>query len=306
MSEQVPNPSPEKPLKPVNVREHKWRKRLIRLAMVAVVLVLGMRAMVHVLLPPVLNKVAKLYGLNAAYDKLELSAIGGDAGLWGLRFTPIGGGEPVLSMAYCRASISTWGLLFGHLNIRRVEAEGASLVVERTADGRLPLIERLMGGPAKIPGITPDASRHSAMSLDSPFTIDVARLQDATARFVDHSVTPATDVSLELDALVSNIGIPNTRSSFQLSMHSPETLAALYVKGSGYSNNNILDADLSIHMYGLDLIPAKEYLAPFGIVPVSHDLDAEASGKLIKRGSPAERPRTASRQRRQNYQPRSS
>jgi Domain of Unknown Function (DUF748) len=288
MSEQVPNPSSEKYstaklVKSAEVRERKWGRRLRRLVIILLILVLGMRALVHVLLPPVLNKVAKSYGLNAAYDRLELSTLGGDVGLWGVRFTPIGGGEPVLAMSYCRARISTWGLLFGHLYVKRVEAEGASLMVERTADGRLPLIERIIGGPAKNPGAALGASKHSSMSLDSPFRIDVARLQDATARFVDHSVTPATDVSLELDALVDNVGVPDTRTSFEISLHSPQALAALYANGSAYSNNNILDADLSMHMYGLDLIPAKEYLAPFGIVPVSHDLAAEATGKFIAR-----------------------
>ncbi len=112
MPQQAPesSPSPKKPKpappKRAESRGQKWRRRLTRIIVVAVVVVLIMRALVHVLLPPVLRKVARTYGLNASYDRLEIETLGGDAGLWGLRLTSLEGGKPFLESEYCRGSPS--------------------------------------------------------------------------------------------------------------------------------------------------------------------------------------------------------
>ncbi len=234
-----------------------------------------MRALVHVLLPPVLRKVARVYGLNASYDRLEIETLGGDAGLWGLRLTSLEGGKPFLESDYCRASISTFGLLRGKLIVNRVEAEGAKVYIERTPSGEIPLINILLAAKPVLfaPG--------QAVSLEPPLTIDVLRLQDASARFVDYGVHPATDVTVNLNALVRDVGVLHTSTSFELSLHSPQALAALYVTGAAVTRQNTLQADLAIRMFGLDLTPANTYLAPFGVIPVSRDLDARATGRLV-------------------------
>ena len=264
-------------------RARKWRKRLTRITIFLVVLAFVMRAVVQVVFPPVLRKVAKAYGLNATYDRLELYLVGGDVGLWGLRFTPIAGGEPVLATAYCRASISELGLFRGRLDVNRVEAEDTDLVIERTADGRIPLIEQFIGEPSAPASQTPQTTKAQPLSFDSPLTIDVARLQSATAHFRDLSISPHADVSLNLDALITNAGSPSKRAKFEIAIHSPQALAAMYVTGSGQSHDNILDAELSLRMYGLNLMPATAYLAPFGVVPISGDLTAHADGKFQAR-----------------------
>jgi hypothetical protein len=43
------------------------------------------------IVPSVLRKVASGYGLTCEYERLELSLLGGDAGLWNLKLSPIEG-----------------------------------------------------------------------------------------------------------------------------------------------------------------------------------------------------------------------
>src|SRR6185437_4998124 len=101
------------------------------LLIVVVAIVVLIRASVSFLLPPVLRKVAGHYGLTASYDRLDLYASSGDVGLWGLRFTPIEGGPPVVQTEYCRGSISVLALFTGRLIVNRAEAEEAVLRLER-------------------------------------------------------------------------------------------------------------------------------------------------------------------------------
>ncbi len=264
-------------------KRRKWRRRLIIGGVVVLGVVVVGRLSVSILLPPVLRKVAAQYGLNAEYDRLELYALDGDVGLWNVRFTPLDGGpdaKPVLKTLYCRASISTWALLRGRLFASRIEAEDADLLVQRSAEGTFPLLEKFMDRQAAKAG-TKAAPTHLPGSLDAPLEISVLRLQNGRAHFRDLSVTPNTDISLDLDMLVTNVGSATDRSRVELRLHSPEALAAMYVTATGTSRNNKIDADLKVQLYGLNPKAAAGYLEPLGIVATSADISAMASGKLL-------------------------
>jgi hypothetical protein len=276
---------------PKATRREKWRRRFFVLVTTLVVIGLAFRLLLHVLFPAVLDRVAKTYGLHAEYDKLDLSVLGADVGIWGLRFTPVNGGQPVISMAYCRGAISTFGLLKLELHVKRVEAEDAEVLVERLADGSLPLVERLLGAStASVPA--PTSVESKPPSLDAPFTIDTLRLQNARARFRDATLTPATDVTLQMDLLVRDVGSPDRRTQVELQLNSPETLAALYVTADGASRGNHIDANLAVRMVGLNLLPARAYLEPLGIVPQSQDISAQAKGTLKASLTAAAQPST--------------
>ncbi len=276
-------PSPKQD-KPAVSRGKKWRRRVIVLLTVLIVLAVIARLLVSLLLPPVLRKVAGQFGMTAEYDRLELYALSGDVGLWNLRFTPLEGGNPVLATSYCRASISTLALVRGRLYINRAEAEDADVLIERNADGTVPILQKLIGqsSPASVPpAAAPTAnSKPTSLSLDAPLTIDVLRLQNGKVHFRDSRVRPVTDVSLLLDLLVTNVGSPTEKARVSMQLHSPEALVALYVNATGTSRNNQIDADLSVKMYGLNLLPAGAYLAPLGIVPTSNNISAQMAGHL--------------------------
>lgn len=290
MSEADPTPSQAEEKKPSSVApakdgkikpRRKWRRRIIITLVVLVALVVIARLSVSLLLPPVLNKVAGIYGLTAKYDRLELYAGGGDIGLWNLRFTPKDGGEPILQTAYCRGAVSLWGLVQGKLRVKRVEAEDATLLIERAEDGSLPALEQLLksdGQPAK-PVPTQEPSDH-ALTLDPPLKIDVLRLQNARARVRDLSQQPAVDASMDMDLLVTDVGSLDKQTRVEMQLHSPEALGALYVSVVGDSRDNKLQAELTLTLFGLNLEPATPYLAPLGIVPTAGNISGKASGTL--------------------------
>ena len=259
-------------------RREKWRRRFFVLVTAIVLLAGAFRLLLNVLFPTVLDRVSRLYGLRADYDKLDLSVLGADVGIWGLRFTPLDGGQPIISTAYCRGAISTFALLKLQLHVQRVEAEDAEVLVERLHNGTLPLVERLIGGASE----TTKPTSSSPASLDAPLTIDTVRLQNARARFRDAAVTPATDVTMQMDLLVRDVGALDRKTRVELQLNSPETLAALYVTADGASHNDQIDANVDVRMVGLNLLPARAYLAPFGIVPQAQDISARAKGDAAR------------------------
>lgn len=255
------------------------------LLIVVVAIVVLLRASVSFLLPPVLRKVAGHYGLTASYDRLDLYASSGDVGLWGLRFTPIEGGPPVVQTEYCRGSISVLALFTGRLIVNRAEAEDAMLRLERLPDGSIPLLQKIVGPPQSTP--QSNAAGLIPRSLNSPLKIDVLRLQSARVQVRDLAIHPATDVSLMVDLLVTDVGSLNKATRLQMQIHSPEMLTALYVDATGASRDNQLDADLSLKMYGLNLHPAQAYLAALQVQTTSANISAEGSGHLRLQLNPA-------------------
>src|SRR4051794_35896597 len=104
------DPTPAKDVSTKRTRREKWRRRFFVLVTTLALISLLVRAAAHAIFPIVLDRIAGTYGLHADYDKLDLSVLGGDVGIWGLRFTPVDGGKPVVTSAYCRGAISTLAL----------------------------------------------------------------------------------------------------------------------------------------------------------------------------------------------------
>ncbi len=134
--------------KPVKAGRAPALNRLRRWAGIVFLSLLSLAILVRIVIliitPSVLRHVAAQYGLTCNYDRLELSLLGGDLGIWRLELTPISGGSPVLQAGYCRAHISTWELLHGRIYAWRLEADGAEINLEREPDGRIPLLERFV------------------------------------------------------------------------------------------------------------------------------------------------------------------
>lgn len=255
------------------------------LLIVVVAIVVLLRASVSFLLPPVLRKVAGHYGLTASYDRLDLYASSGDVGLWGLRFTPIEGGPSVVQTEYCRGSISVLALFTGKLIVNRAEAEEAVLRLERLPDGSIPLLQKMLGAPQNT--ATSNSAALIPHSLNSPLKIDVLRLQSARVQVRDLAIHPATDVSLMVDMLVTDVGSLNKATRLQMQIRSPEMLTALYVDATGASRDNQLEADLSLKMYGLNLHPVQAYLSALQVQTTSADISAEGKGHLRLQLKPA-------------------
>jgi Domain of Unknown Function (DUF748) len=278
-----PTPASTKASQPVRSRREKWRRRFFITIAALLLVALSFRLVLHALFPYVLDRVARGYGLSATYDKLDLQMLGGDVGMWGLRFTPVEGGEPAIRSSYCRGAISIWRLFRLQLHVERVEAEDAEVVLQRLPDGTMPLVEKLLAATSTNP-TAPTASAASTstepMSLDAPLRIDTLRLQNARARFRDGMTVPETDVTLQLDLMVRDVASTQRPTRVEIQLHSPEALAALYVDSTIQTRPRQLDADVSVKMVGLDLTAARAYLEPLGLVPTANNLSAQATGKV--------------------------
>src|SRR4051794_14982090 len=74
--------------RPKRSRADRWRRRVLWVLLIGVVLILALRATVRWTLPAALSKAGAPYGLDVRYDRLQLHLLGGDVGLWNVRVVP--------------------------------------------------------------------------------------------------------------------------------------------------------------------------------------------------------------------------
>lgn len=271
-------------------RTRKWARRF-RLTFFAILLLFAIfRIALQFMLPTVLRRTAAAYGLSANYERHEMDLFGGDVGLWHLVLAPSGGGEALLSADYCRGDVSTWDLLRGHLVVRRLEAEGINLLVERDAKGEIALLKKITGtlasstpavapssspktaAPSAVPAAAPKSPVATDIDLSSPFQLDAFRLDRVHAHVRDLSVSPPVDATLELNLRLTDLRSPTRPSGFDLEMSAQPVLESLRAKGVGRSAGKLLDAKMEVVISGLHPMPAAGYLRLLGLKPVARDL----------------------------------
>jgi len=145
--------------RPEATRGRRWRRRFLWCAGIGLVLLLVVRVVGILLLPTVLEHVARGYRLKCEYERLDLALLRGDAELWNLRLAPEEGGTPYVVAEYCGLDVSTLNLLRGRLVVHRLEADGLDLNLERDASGGFELFRRLSppdAAPEAAPEKTPE------------------------------------------------------------------------------------------------------------------------------------------------------
>ncbi|HEY7119067.1 MAG TPA: DUF748 domain-containing protein [Tepidisphaeraceae bacterium] len=293
----------DKPNKP-----RRWRRRLVITLLVLVAVALALRITVLLALPSVLRKVAGYYDLKCTYERLELSIVDGNFGIWQLELWPKEGGARIAGAEYCRGRVSTWALLRGRLDVWRLEADGVTVDVDREPDGRLPLLERLRrgsaraatadtvgtAGTAKTAGTAGAAGKQQDknpktqhIDLASPLKVEAFRLQPMTVRFRDRSLVPQLDTTLVLNVRASNIGSLVRPATFDIELSSEEFLDSLRVQAERIGDGDTIDANLVVTVKRLNLRPAAPYLAPVGIRPVAGDITLQLKGHLKATTRPA-------------------
>ncbi len=282
MSE-TPKPA-EKP-KPTR-KPGRWRRRLIWALCVFIALVLALRVSVSILLPAVLNKIAKSYDLTCDYDRLDLNMLGGNASIWGLRFTPREGGDPIFSADYCQGDISILKLFRGRLVVYRVAADGVDTTIERTADGRIPLLARFTSSASSARSGAANSSQPQPIELQPPLRIDALRLEHIRARFHDEFVKPEVDTHMALDLRLNDLGTTGEPTRFELDFSSTPILDTLQIYGRGNGDGKSLSADLHVVMRGLHPKPVAGYLAQVGLRPTADDISASIDGTISAQVNP--------------------
>ncbi|HEX4055787.1 MAG TPA: DUF748 domain-containing protein [Tepidisphaeraceae bacterium] len=263
-------------------RPGRWRRRTIAALIIFIVLALILRVAVNLVLPVVLNKVARSYKLTCQYDRLELSLLGADAAIYNLEFLPEGGGDPVIRMDYCQGDLSLFNLFRGRLVVYRVAADGVDLTIERTPDGRFPLLAKFTSPNSGAPKVSaaPTNSPPQPIDLNPPLRIDAIRLEHVRARFHDEFIHPELDARLALDVRLSDVGVPGRPTRFELDFSSDPVLDSLEVDGESRGDGKTLDATLHVLMRGLHLKPVQPYLQIVGFRATADNISASMSGEL--------------------------
>ncbi|MGD0462945.1 MAG: DUF748 domain-containing protein [Tepidisphaeraceae bacterium] len=277
-----PDSGESKKIEASGKRPRHWRRRGVIVLIALLGLAVIFRIALVLLLPAVMNKVARTYKLQCHYDRLDLSLTGGNAAMWGFQLFPREGGDPVLRADYLQGNISVLALFRGRLVVYRAAADGVDATFEREADGHIPLLDRFAssGSSAPPPKAPSTANASAPLDLEPPLRIDALRLEHVRARVRDLCVNPPIDAGLALDFRLSNLGTPKEPTRFELDFSSDPMLDSLLIEGRANGDAKQLTANLHVLMRGLHLKPAQGYLSAIGLRAVADDISAMATGQL--------------------------
>lgn len=275
-----PVPAPESPAQTSPQKRPKkgrWKRRLLKTLFALVLFAVVFRIGLFFLLAATLNKVANFYDLDLKYDRQEITLLGGDAGLWGVKVSNRGDPTPFLVADYVHGNVSVLALLRTNIEIWRMEADGVTLDVTRTADGRIPLMDLVMK-QMNATAPAPAPSSNEPLELGSPFKIDAMRLYRLRVRMNDLAVSPAFHETFNVDLRVSDLRNPERPTSIEADVWSGSVLSAMRFNGTGTASGRVVNLDAVFSGAGLNLQPLSQYLEPLGLKPVARAVDW--SGKL--------------------------
>src|SRR5947207_1399978 len=142
-------------------KKHPWRRRIKITALTVIVISFVLRITMIFALPLVISRVGRFYGIDIKSNRQSLAIMGGQAALWNVKIYAKGGGDLLFAADYVHGEIIPWKLLVGKLDVLRAEADGVDLIVLRTSDGRIPLLEQLASRPA-----TPSKATNTPREID--------------------------------------------------------------------------------------------------------------------------------------------
>ncbi len=284
MSESTNEPAASIPSPPSSPQKKavkgKWRRRIRRTLIALILIVLALRIALFFAIRPVLHKVAAAYDLDISFGRQEMTLSAADVGFWYIKVTPKSGGPPIFSTDYLRGRISTWDLLKGRLYVYRAEADGVDLTLERTKEGRLPVLEQIMASHSATPAPPPKTEPEKPLDFTSPLKVEAFRLSHVRAHILDESVTPPLEALLAMDVRVSYLGQIDRPAQFEADIWSDPVLDLTRVIGQFSNKGQNLDATLGVFVRGLHLKPLAGYLATVGVRPYQNDLGLKMSATL--------------------------
>ena len=279
MLEPEPSAAAQSDVKPIK-KPGRWRRRIKWTLITLIALAILLRIALGFALPHVLNGVASAFGMNAHYDHLSLSLMGGEARVWNLRITPkdpaVSGGEPVFTANYLRGDISPLALLQGRIVVWRAEADTLELRVERRADGSVPLLDLVL---ASLPPRDPE-EEPSPLSFTAPLAVDALRLNRVRAHIKDEAVDPPLDTTIDLNVHVSKVGPDAPPTEVEIDIFAPGLLDVLKIRALATARERELDSSFNVELFGLRPGPMAGYLASLGLRPAAEEIGARMTGTL--------------------------
>lgn len=268
-------------------KKKKIKRRALRIGVSLLILVVVFRISLIFLLPAVMNRVVHFYKLKYNYDRLELSLMGGNVGIWGLDVAPQEGGDSIARADYVRARISPIALLTGKLEIWRLEADGVELWVDRDAQGQFPKLERFMAASSASGGTSASSADARPIDFSSPLNVEALRVTHLRAHYHDQSVTPEIKTEVGLDVRVSNLGSELRPTRFEVDVAADPVLTVFRIEGEARTKGRDIDAQARVLMRGLNLAPVRGYLSPLGIEPKAREFSANMWAELKTTAAPS-------------------
>ncbi|HZV02332.1 MAG TPA: DUF748 domain-containing protein [Planctomycetota bacterium] len=257
----------------------RWARRLA-VALVALILV---RWVLALAIPGLVGRVARGYGFQVHWDRLDFSILEGELELARVVVTPLGGKPSIATIGYVRLDIEPLSLLAKELHVRRAEADGVSLIVERDRDGELEIvkaIERARGErETKGPRESLQARLQKLVRTSFGVVIEALRVEHLEARIRDASVTPNLDAHLAADLRVTDLAFnaPLLRpASLDLDVTCPPVLERLHAHGDWKAVGAEVTSTFEVALDRLHTRPLAGYLAPLGLRPASEELSGGA------------------------------
>ena len=259
-----PAPTPSaKSKKPKRKGWPKWRHRLAWFCGIVLALLFIVRGALPFWFPMALRQLAARYNFDIRYERTEFHLLSGDAALWHVQLIPHGSTDPVLETDYIRGNISTLTLLRGRLDAWRVEADGVQMIVDRSADGSIPLLDQIIKGmPKSNTTKAPTAPLPpSPLNLTPPLTIDAFRLSQIDLVLRDKSVSPPFQTHVTMNFRLSDLASPVRPTKLSIEIWAEHVLDSLRISGVAKNTGQSLDADVELHIYGLRPRSVATYLA---------------------------------------------
>ncbi len=249
------------------------RSRAGRISLRVALVLLALRAALALAQPFALDAVARALRLECEYEELELSLLLGEVRLHRLVLREPETAKTALELDFLEADLALLDTLRGTPTVERVEIDGLRTRVEIDEQGRIDWLERL-GPSSPAPASEPESSEPKPLDLRLPLVVREVRATRIELGCSDHSVSPALEVELALDAAVSNIG---GDARFELWATSPQLLDTLRVEGRAAGGLRSASLELDWRVEGLRPSPLASRLAALGIDATAQRIDARGS-----------------------------
>lgn len=271
-------------------RWRRWRRRLLWSGATLLVIAIALRVALWLAMPSILRRVAASHDLSCSYERMDLSILGADAEVWHLVVGPAEGGEPYVDVEYCRVDVAVWELLHGRIVVRRIEADGVDVRIDRREDGSIPLLQHLArqkdaDEPPPAPATGEPDKPPGDLDLSTPVRVDALRLQHVHFDVHDRSVQPPLDTRLNLNVRVSSLGVKDRPVRFQVDLFSHLTLDRLHVEGLLSGAGNEREVDLEVRLRGLRPHALEGYLHALGLRPAAREIGASFGMRVATRAA---------------------
>jgi hypothetical protein len=275
-----------------------WRRLVLRVLSVLVLLVLIVRFAGVALLPTILDSVGKKIGLTISYARLDLSLVSGSFELARLDVArrPADGAsatsdDRLVHLDRLALDWNPWELLSGRLHVNSLVVAGIEAKVARAADGSFGLdgwpppksdeVPEAPAAPAPTAPLAPPAVDLDApFDLSLPLRVDVVRVDDVAVHLRDFGVAPPWSTVLRCELSVSHLGAPDDATRVQLFARAPELVDSVAVIAQVQASASLATAELALDVTGVHTGPLCRFASDAGIHPVARQVSFGLETKL--------------------------